>query len=197
MIEIASRSTSYPSAENTNGSTSFSVRPSTRTTARARKSSLRAASNSVITRKSSSADTGSGWRARVPVRGRRSTKTSSSIRVDVEKGRRMRRIDDLIPGERELAQERGRDSAAPADGDRAPAPRSEARDRRGPSSAGLDRLENGERLCRRGRAPAGRALAGRPSAAGPFVARRRCGKQRRRPVLRRGGRAWVVSCRRP
>ena len=60
MTEIASRSTSRPSAENTNGSTSFSVKPSTSTTARARKSSLRAASNSVTTRKSSSADTGSG-----------------------------------------------------------------------------------------------------------------------------------------
>ena len=40
-----------------------------------------------------------------PGTGRRSTKTSSSIRADVEKGRRVRRVDHLIPGERELAQE--------------------------------------------------------------------------------------------
>ena len=65
-IEICARSASWPSAAKIDGSTSFSVRPSTRIAQRERKSSLRSASNSLTTRNASSAS--SGWAGRCAFR---------------------------------------------------------------------------------------------------------------------------------
>ena len=85
-----------PRARNTNGKTSFSVCPSTRRAARERKSSLRSASNSESARKRSSAGSGVGWTIVVPsVRDVRRVELIEA--GDIEKRRRVRGIQDLVP----------------------------------------------------------------------------------------------------
>ena len=84
-IETSARSASWPSAAKTDGSTSFSVRPSTRIADRARKSSLRSASNSLTIRKASSDSSGSGCTTCVPRSGSCPTSTSSSRRATFRK----------------------------------------------------------------------------------------------------------------
>ena len=77
-IEICSRSASWPSAWNTNGSAIFSVIPSTRIAAREKKSSARSASNSHITRNASSTSIGRSRSTAVTPSSSRVTRLTSS-----------------------------------------------------------------------------------------------------------------------
>ena len=103
-IETASRSASWPSVRKTKGKTSFSVRPSTSSAARARKSSLRSASSSLSARKLSSAGSGCGWKS--PCRPAAVLDERELLEPrDVEERRGVGRVDHMAAGRGEVAQQ--------------------------------------------------------------------------------------------
>ena len=100
-----SLSASMPSASNTSGNVSFSVRPSTSSAARARNSSARSLSNSDSARKPSASASGSRLEERRPRVERVTHERELLDPVDAQEDRCVRRVEDLVALLRERAQQ--------------------------------------------------------------------------------------------